>query len=188
MRSSIVGVLAAAQIMCGSLSSRAQGADRPPWAVRLDSGIASGGGNLQSGGPDEGVPPPIYLGVNVERGISPSLFGEVTVSAGLRLGWIFGGTADFAVFQNQRFRLALGAGPLIIHSSTDNGFGWGTFAQAVVGGEIRLGGGALVALGITSAVALQHAGHGPCGVDTCNAWMTPGDLLLVGRVGVGYAF
>jgi len=188
MRSSIVGVLAAAQIMSVSLWSRAQGADRPPWAVRLDSGIASGGGNLQSGGADEGVPPPIYLGVNVERRISPSLFGEATASVGLRLGWIFGGTADFALFQNQRFRLALGAGPLIMHSPTDDGFGWGAFAQAVLGGEIRFDGGFLVALGITSAVALQHAGHGPCGTDTCNAWMVPGDLLLVGRVGVGYAF
>ena len=188
MRSSIVGVLATALIMSGSLSSRAQDADSPPWAVRVDSGIASGGGNLQSGGPDEGVPPPIYLGVNVERGITPALFGESTVSVGLRLGWIFGGTVDFALFQNQRFRLALGAGPLIMHSSTDDGFGWGAFAQAVLGAEVRFNGGFLVALGITGAVALQHAGHGPCGTDTCNAWMIPGDLLLVGRVGVGYAF
>jgi hypothetical protein len=60
--------------------------------------------------------------------------------------------------------------------------------RLLLGAEVRFDGGFLVALGITSAVALQHAGHGPCGTDTCDAWMTPGDLLLVGRVGVGYAF
>jgi len=186
MRSLIVGALAAAQIVFGSLSSRAQAADRPPWAIRVDSGIASGGDHLQTQG--GGQPPPIYFGVNLERGITPSLFGEATVSVGLRLGWIFSGAVDFALLQDQRFRLALGAGPLIMHSPTDDGFGWGAFAQVVLGGEVRFEGGFLVALGITSAVGLQHAGHGPCGTDTCVAWMTPGDLLFVGRVGLGYAF
>lgn len=188
MHSSIVSALAAVMIMFGPSSSRAHGADNPPWAVTVDSGIASGGGHLQSGGADEGVPPPIYLGVNVERGITPFLFGEATASVGLRLGWIFGVTADFALFQNRRFRLAVGAGPLIMHSPTDDGFGWGPFAHAVLGADVRFDGGFLVAFEITSAVALQHSGHGPCGTDTCNAWMTPGDLLLVGRVGVGYEF
>ena len=188
MRSSFAGALAVALLICGSSSSQAQEADRQPWAVRVDSGIASGGGNLQPGGPDLGVPPPIYLGVDVERGITPSLFGQATVSAGLRLGWIFGATANFALLEDQRFRLALGAGPLIIYSPTDDGFGWGALAQAVLGGEVRFDGGFLVALEFTSAVALQHAGQEGCGVDTCNAWMVPGDLLFVGRLGLGYAF
>ena len=49
-------------------------------------------------------------------------------------------------------------------------------------------GGFLLALGFTSAVALQDAGHGPCGIDSCNAWMVRGDILLVARLGPGYAF
>jgi hypothetical protein len=188
MRSSIVGFLAAALVTSVALSARAQDTDRASWAVRLDSGVASGGNHLQSGGPDEGTPPPIYLGLDVERRVTRLLFCEATVSVGLPLGWIYGATLDVALLQNRRFRVAVGAGPLIMHSPTDIGFGWGALAQAALGGELRFENGLLVATGITGAVALHHAGSGHCGADTCDASMSPGDLLFEGRVGVGFAF
>lgn len=95
-------------------------------------------------------------------------------------GGMLGGTMRIAQPWDERSgRWTLGLGPSI-------GSDGAILAEADVSLEVRSHFGFAMVLGPKLAVALNHAGDGKCGVDTCDVDVPPGSYLLLLRLGLGF--
>jgi hypothetical protein len=156
------------------------------WMVTLDPSVYVSTGHLEESGPGASVPPPAYLGVTLERTFTGPLDVNVSAGAALSLGWMLGATVRYAgPSPSKMMRVSVGAGPAFVTSAM---FGSGAFAQADAAIEVRFPRGAALVFGPRFAYALTNAGTPGCGVDTCNASMRRGDLIITLRSGVGFTF
>jgi hypothetical protein len=165
---------------------RAGEAPKRPWLLTLDPSLYIAGGQMEGGGPDRSVPPPLYLGLTLERTLRGPL--EVSVSAGgaASLGWLLGAAVRYAgPPPSDTTHVSVGVGPEIV---TGGGLGTGALVQGDVSIEKRFKSGFALAFGPRVAVAVTHAGVPGCGVDTCNASMKPGDIVVTLRSGLGFTF
>ena len=64
--------------------------------------------------------------------------------------------------------------------------GWSTFAAADVTGQVALGSTFILSAGADYAIAVQRRGARMCGADTCEAYVSRGDHVLVFRAGFGF--
>jgi hypothetical protein len=169
-----------------STSAYAQEGAARLWQLRLDVGLSSTTGHLQPTG--GGHAPPAYGAVTVERVLIGRLAIDASAAAVLVIGPAYGLAARLAAVQTRNVRLSVAAGPLLVDSEDSSLSQFIMFAQADVTGEVRFEGGFLLAAGAQIAWSLQSAGTMRCGADTCDAWAEPGDRIITGRVGLGWAF
>jgi hypothetical protein len=134
-----------------------------------------------------------YLEANLELDLGPHLgagsFGPAAPRLGASAfaaaapclgGGMLGGTVRVSQpWEERTGRWTAGLGPSI-------GSDGAVLAEADVSLEVRSRIGFALVLGPKLAVALNHAGGGPCGVDTCGVDVPPGSFLLLLRLGLGF--
>jgi hypothetical protein len=191
---SLVGVLGRglafsatlAILLALALPARADAGPKRPWLVAFGPSVYFASGQMQGGGPDEAVPPPVYLGLTLERSIWGPLDVNVSAGAAASLGYLLGATVRYAgPPPSRRTHVSVGVGPEIV---TGESLGTGAFAQGDVAIEARFDNGFALVFGPRVAIAVTHAGTPGCGVDTCSAYMKPGDFVITLRSGIGFTF
>jgi hypothetical protein len=157
-----------------------------PWLLTIDPGLYIANEHLSEFGPGVSVPPPAYLGLTFERTITGPLDVNVSAGAAASLGWMLAATVRFAGPPPSRImRVSVGVGPGVI---TGAQFGSSAFAQGDVAIEVRFPRGPALVFGPRVAVAVTSAGTQGCGVDTCSAYVRPGDVVFTLRSGAGFTF
>jgi hypothetical protein len=178
--------LIAVVVLVGALAhaARAGAEDEPsrPVLLTVDPGLCLPGNHLTAGG-DVGIPPPYYIGVDLQVHLHGPFDLGLSAGLGFQLGGLLGATARLATPWQDGFRFTLGAGPMMV---TGASFGTAAFVQADAAIELRSSAGFAFIIGPAIAVAVSHAGTAACGVDTCQGYVTPGDRLYLLRAGIGF--
>ncbi len=178
----VLGSVLAASLAAGTAidSSRA---DTPPvgLSVRLDVGGSSQTDHLHSTGL-VGLAPALYLDLAIQQRLGHRFFVGLTGGVSFVLGYSVYPNVRFGLIDGERVSLTVGAGPRF----QDLERGFGTFGAADVTVQVALGSTFILSAGADMAIAVQRSGGPSCGVDTCDAYLSPGDHILVFRTGLGF--
>jgi hypothetical protein len=180
--------IAAAIASVASRPARADTAPRRELTTTLSSGAFVPEDHTYKLGPGSmyAAPPLLYVGLNLDAGLTSRLHVAADVGAELALGWVLGGSVRFVAFESDGVSLSVGAGPVVTLASP---FGAGVFGRGDVGVRYAIPASRFVlSLNAGLAYSLQDAGIDRCGTDTCDAFIRRGDIvqMLVGSL--GYAF
>jgi hypothetical protein len=181
----VVALAVAVSALAPAAPARAEDGPRtPPWALRFEPGGFFTPDHLHRYGL-VGMPPPLYLGVSLERTIVGPVRANVSGGASFMLGWLVGGTVRYLAIDAESANVSIGVGPLF---APDADFGAAIFAQADATLQVKIVGSLGLVLGGSLGVALNHARALSCGVDTCDGYLARGDTVGSLRAGVGVAF
>lgn len=178
----VLGSVLAASLAAGAAidSSRA-GAPPVGLTVRFDGGETSQTDHLHSTGLG-GIAPPLYFDLALQQRLGRRFFAGLTGGVSFNLGSSFYPNVRYGVIDREGGTLTVGAGPMF----QDLESGWSTFAAADVTGQLALGSTFILSAGADYAMAVQRRDTPTCGVDTCGAYVSRGDHILVFRAGFGF--
>src|SRR6478672_532868 len=95
IRQVVVGLAVAVSALAPAAPAGAEDGPRtPPWALRFEPGGFFTPDHLHRYGL-VGMPPPLYLGVSLERTIVGPVRANVSGGASFMLGWLVGGTVRY---------------------------------------------------------------------------------------------
>jgi hypothetical protein len=126
--------------------------------------------------------PPLYFDLAIEQGLGRRFFAGLTGGLSFDVGPFVYPNLRYGVIERETGTLTVGAGPMF----QDVESGWSTFAAADITGQLALGSTLIVSAGADHATAVQRRGAPTCGVDTCDAYVSRGDHILVFRAGLGF--
>jgi hypothetical protein len=174
-------VLAACLAAATGIDSSRAGATPVGLTVRIDGGETSQTDHLHSTGLG-GTAPPLYFDLAIQQRVGRRFFAGLTGGLSFDVGPFFYPNIRYGMIDGETGTLTIGAGPMF----QDLASGWTTFAAADVTGQLALGSTFIVSAGADYAIAVQRRGAPTCGADTCDAYVSRGDHILVFRAGLGF--
>ena len=178
----VIGALILARALFSPVSARAQEEPSRPLVTTVDVGLCVPSSYHMHADIGMGTPLQLlYLGLTSELRLRGPVDLSASIGAGCS-GLLLGATGRIGTDWNSGVRWTAGTGPLLMRGD----FGSAIFAQGDGTLEVRSNAGFVFALSLKLAVALGHAGSPSCGVYTCEAYVVPGDRVLLLRAGVGF--